>query len=263
MSREIHKIERFSLDDVIPYILPEDGDRRWFITSEGSYPVKLSGWRLRLHSRGQSCVCCGLLGTHYWLEENNGGSAHLNLYGRNDQGHEIMLTVDHILPVSKGGKNDDNNLQLLCEPCNRLKSNRIITVPQLRALKEHPFLPVNAQLGDWVVLNGNLHAFSGYKYRPDTFGLVVGHSKKTIQIWIWCQCLTRCSSGLLNCSRIRIRHAGFEEVNALINTHDQCPDNRSFLKGHGYEKCKKYLIGEKTNYLPYPVQVALAQAGAQ
>jgi len=32
-------------------------------------------------------------------------------------------TLDHIKPRSKGGTNDDDNLQLLCRRCNRAKSD--------------------------------------------------------------------------------------------------------------------------------------------
>lgn len=33
------------------------------------------------------------------------------------------FTVDHIVPLSRGGKNEPSNYQLACEKCNKLKSN--------------------------------------------------------------------------------------------------------------------------------------------
>jgi hypothetical protein len=37
----------------------------------------------------------------------------------------LLLEVDHILPVSKGGLSTEENLQTLCWRCNRTKSNKI------------------------------------------------------------------------------------------------------------------------------------------
>ena len=50
---------------------------------------------------------------------------------RRDEGKCVIcnsnqnLEFDHIIPFSKGGSNTARNLQLLCETCNRKKSNKI------------------------------------------------------------------------------------------------------------------------------------------
>jgi len=40
-------------------------------------------------------------------------------------GSQEKLEFDHIIPVSKGGSNTERNIQLLCESCNREKSDKI------------------------------------------------------------------------------------------------------------------------------------------
>lgn len=40
----------------------------------------------------------------------------------------LLLEIDHIIPVSKGGETTENNLQTLCWKCNRAKSDKIITL---------------------------------------------------------------------------------------------------------------------------------------
>lgn len=36
------------------------------------------------------------------------------------------LECDHIVPVSKGGTNDDDNLTTACKPCNRSKNDKLV-----------------------------------------------------------------------------------------------------------------------------------------
>ena len=38
---------------------------------------------------------------------------------------EVGLHIDHIVPVSKGGKTIESNLQVLCSKCNVRKSNNL------------------------------------------------------------------------------------------------------------------------------------------
>lgn len=38
----------------------------------------------------------------------------------------LLLEIDHIIPVSKGGKTEESNLQTLCWKCNRAKSDKIV-----------------------------------------------------------------------------------------------------------------------------------------
>ncbi|MBR8834824.1 MAG: HNH endonuclease [Stigonema ocellatum SAG 48.90 = DSM 106950] len=44
--------------------------------------------------------------------------------------HLVMarLEIEHIIPIAKGGSNDESNLWLACPLCNRYKSDKIVGV---------------------------------------------------------------------------------------------------------------------------------------
>jgi len=44
---------------------------------------------------------------------------------------DILMTKDHIVPVSLGGKDSLDNLQTMCYRCNRSKGNRIVSIEKL------------------------------------------------------------------------------------------------------------------------------------
>lgn len=93
--------------------------------------VKMTSARLRLFAtKGIRCIACGLEGKYFALEKHQKADTekyHLNLYGKNCYGEEVMLTQDHVVPKSKGGSNDLSNLQVLCEHCNVRKSDEVVS----------------------------------------------------------------------------------------------------------------------------------------
>lgn len=87
-----------------------------------------AGYRLRtFKEKGVSCVTCGIEGTHFAKERHAAHETdkyHLNLYAFKDN-REVLMTVDHIVPKSLGGKNYVSNLRPMCEPCNVKRGNTV------------------------------------------------------------------------------------------------------------------------------------------
>lgn len=78
-------------------------------------------------TKGTKCACCGLEGKYFAKEKcKDVNRYHLNLYGVDENGNEVLMTKDHILPKSKGGRNHLDNYQTMCIRCNMLKGNTTI-----------------------------------------------------------------------------------------------------------------------------------------
>ena len=69
------------------------------------------------------CKCCGIESAFWALEKSGNLPYHLNLYAFDNLGNFILLTVDHIFPLSKGGKDILENTQILCVKCNERKAD--------------------------------------------------------------------------------------------------------------------------------------------
>jgi hypothetical protein len=85
--------------------------------------VKTFSKRFPIFQQSQTCYICGLKAT-YLSVETDGQSVDLetgvlknyNINMYNDE--EVLFTVDHVIPLSKGGKNHSSNLKTCCSKCN-------------------------------------------------------------------------------------------------------------------------------------------------
>jgi len=74
---------------------------------------------------GVKCAHCNRQGTELRLEQHRDGSVHLDLYAKEGE-RSILMTIDHVQPLSKGGKDHIKNIQPMCYPCNQIKADSII-----------------------------------------------------------------------------------------------------------------------------------------
>ncbi len=77
--------------------------------------------------KGITCVACGIAGKYFVKGriEFQPQQRTLTLYAVDENGKEVLMTKDHIIPRSRGGKNSLENYQVMCCLCNRAKRNLI------------------------------------------------------------------------------------------------------------------------------------------
>lgn len=115
----------FDVSEVLDYITIDNS-----ITCKQYSGENVSMTSLRYKTfkfKGTKCVVCGIEGTKFFLErQRKDNKYHFNLYGYTPSGTEVMLTKDHILPKSKGGRDRLENMQTMCCYCNFKKGNSTI-----------------------------------------------------------------------------------------------------------------------------------------
>jgi 5-methylcytosine-specific restriction endonuclease McrA len=73
------------------------------------------------YQKGTKCACCGKEGAYFQLcGEESSNRRHFNLYAEDG----TLMTKDHIIPKSKGGKDFVENLQTMCVDCNKEKGSK-------------------------------------------------------------------------------------------------------------------------------------------
>ncbi len=61
------------------------------------------------------------------------------------------VEFDHIIPWSKGGSSDENNVRLLCRDCNRKRGNKFEDMYLVKSIAEHVIQPVGIEV-IWVLI---------------------------------------------------------------------------------------------------------------
>ena len=81
--------------------------------------------RLEVFRDNRVCVNCGLEGNLFAIQiSGRMGCWHINMWHKSSK-NEMLFTLDHVLPKSKGGNDDISNLQTMCSKCNQEKDNKI------------------------------------------------------------------------------------------------------------------------------------------
>ena len=89
-----------------------------------SHIINMNRDNLKLFFRNHTCISCGIEGQYFVMEQDEGSNPHFNLYALKD-GKEVLMTKDHVIPKSKGGKDLMSNYQVMCLQCNQEKGNKL------------------------------------------------------------------------------------------------------------------------------------------
>lgn len=93
-----------------------------------TYLVKKGRPKYKLFKlNGPTCVQCGITANKCFMEMTVDvvNVAHFNFYNTLPGSKEIMITIDHIIPRSKGGRNWIDNYQVMCFKCNNQKGTKM------------------------------------------------------------------------------------------------------------------------------------------
>lgn len=106
--------------------------------------VKISSQRYELFKKNICCVRCGIEGKFLAIEKlnNNIHNYNINVYSINKNGDEILMTKDHIIPKSKGGKDIMKNYQTMCINCNKYSDSKSLK----HIINNYIFFKTNKQI---------------------------------------------------------------------------------------------------------------------
>lgn len=152
-------LAKFSIEEVLPFT-GASMPRKIYCVDGVQYHIKMNSLRYQTFQKSLNCVNCKLTGDFFLLQYHqfnykktaerfqncfikdcgfcdtkkwmvchrtpkNEVMPHFNLYHVGKHNGLILMTKDHILPKSKGGRDHIDNLQTMCVNCNVSKSDTI------------------------------------------------------------------------------------------------------------------------------------------
>lgn len=125
-NQQFERIGTLSLDEVFPLIEQNFNNPGRQRVQIGAFYVNVQSLRLRTFLKtGVKCSCCENSGSFFAVERSkvksdviNKTPFHLNLYGYNKEGEEVLFTHDHIIARALGGNDHIDNTITSCGPCN-------------------------------------------------------------------------------------------------------------------------------------------------
>lgn len=124
IRKSIHSVDE--VREIVKDVLFEKHKQNSKVELDGDI-IKGNSQRYQLFfTKGCNCVKCGIEGKYFAKERSpRQVTYHLNLYGIDDNGQEVLITKDHIIPKSRGGKDELENYQTMCVRCNKRKGNQL------------------------------------------------------------------------------------------------------------------------------------------
>ena len=155
LAKRSKPVLTLSLEETFPFL----GEYKHYLDINGeSVPVYVDDLRYELFKQAQTCVVCGKVGNHFMvhcdpIQEIPRFKYVLNLFSADGS----LMTADHIIPKSMGGRNFLCNLQVMCSKCNSKKGSKMPSpevIAEVEArVKEHQTQAYNERMANFEGLN--------------------------------------------------------------------------------------------------------------
>lgn len=123
-----YHVKKLSIEYAFSFIRPIGRKRKHLLVF--GYKVHINKRKYKIFSKSLRCAECGVepefacLDVWKETEQFNPRPATFNFYGFS-HGDLFMMTIDHVLPLHKGGTWAIGNLQSMCNYCNWKKGSRV------------------------------------------------------------------------------------------------------------------------------------------